>query len=129
MGCDPAQMAAIARMMSVSVPFPGFNGLRRGHIPRLAITTGRFQSRFQDSMGCDVVPFFTGRTSMVVSVPFPGFNGLRRDNRGTTWRTEIGFSPVSRIQWVATGVDFRLQWAHKASFSPVSRIQWVAASL
>ena len=61
-----------------------------------------FQSRFQDSMGCDYSLELDADAYTVVSVPFPGFNGLRQLSSLSPPPPSNCFSPVSRIQWVAT---------------------------
>ena len=160
----------------VSVPLPGFNGLRLEAITQLSFPQ-KFQSRCQDSMGCDRQRWTATGKDWQVSVPLPGFNGLRpislelnsftssvfqsrcQDSMGcdNIFRTSrakplSSFSPVARIQWVATrGSRGRLDECRRVSvplpgfnglrllyrkadgivqqgFSPVARIQWVATS-
>ena len=65
---------------NVSVPLPGFSGLRHRLI-------GSY-----------------GFPNVNVSVPLPGFSGLRLIIFISDSNKAIGFSPVAGIQWVETGI-------------------------
>ena len=65
------------RSARVSVPLPGFSGLRHKAKKELILL-------------------------MRVSVPLPGFSGLRLESLDRFSRKERSFSPVAGIQWVET---------------------------
>ena len=69
----------------VSVPLPGFSGLRLGKNDRTSWLT-----------------------FAIVSVPLPGFSGLRLEESDDKRSGIEGFSPVAGIQWVETPKYFLL---------------------
>ena len=76
-GCDEEALKPGEEALWVSVPLPGFMGLRR--------TSGW--------VACD---------SLAVSVPLPGFMGLRQSTLCPHLEQVLGFSPVAGIHGVAT---------------------------
>ena len=76
-GCDWAGYVDRQYLLHVSVPLPGFMGLRLGLCIRVCVDDW-FQSRCRDSWGCDFE--FDKRLADLqdVSVPLPGFMGLRQ---------------------------------------------------
>ena len=88
----------------VSVPLPGFSGLR----PLDGI-----------QKPCN--------RSVYVSVPLPGFSGLRPMIRRLR-STSFCFSPVAGIQWVETLGFWLRTILDRGGFSPVAGIQWVETS-
>ena len=91
-----------ANYLLVSVPLPGFSGLR------LVSPPGR------------------SPLSINVSVPLPGFSGLRpRSQCSPLHHWARRFSPVAGIQWVETLACFSFSEKDNGSFSPVAGIQWV----
>ena len=79
-GLRPDQFNEEENLDDVSVPLPGFSGLRP------------FDS------------YTIGEQIDIVSVPLPGFSGLRPSQRSPGNGTFSSFSPVAGIQWVETFV-------------------------
>ena len=93
--------AIVGKHCPVSVPLPGFSGLRPGIV--------------------SIRPILEAPE---VSVPLPGFSGLRHRKSKSTDVESPGFSPVAGIQWVETTNQNQLK-LFQLSFSPVAGIQWV----
>ena len=108
-------------VVKVSVPLPGFSGLRLSVHPHTA----------RGLLVSVPLPGFSGlrlllslyALTLTVSVPVPGFSGLRHGTPKDCNKSE-SFSPVAGIQWVET---FRnsAKPIRARSFSPVAGIQWV----
>ena len=111
--------------MNVSVPLPGFSGLRL----RSPLTTkvGQVSVPLPGFSGLRQHPHPRLNQNYRVSVPLPGFSGLRRRPKERPTKTHRRFSPVAGIQWVETSEDMtREESVSKvSSFSPVAGIQWV----
>ena len=91
----------LAGLLRVSVPLPGFSGLRPPSPLKAAC------------------PW-----SKEVSVPLPGFSGLRHLTGYESSNELACFSPVAGIQWVETLPRLAAKLVVKR-FSPVAGIQWV----
>ena len=87
------------RLQGVSVPLPGFSGLRLPAVPPVT-----FMDSFSPVAGIQWVetslPAGLGYLPLV-SVPLPGFSGLR-PVPGLVLQDDRCFSPVAGIQWVET---------------------------
>ena len=89
--------------LEVSVPLPGFSGLRleinKNHAAIFSI--GGVSVPLPGFSGLRLFIASYRRSNVSVSVPLPGFSGLRLLAMQIKWLM-ICFSPVAGIQWVET---------------------------
>ena len=86
----------------VSVPLPGFSGLRRSLLPVFQTTISSFSPVAGIQWVETVVIVIHQVVIVIVSVPLPGFSGLRPAFVPSRRKPESSFSPVAGIQWVET---------------------------
>ena len=148
-GCDLNSNERSVMPEAVSVPLPGFMGLRHTHIGFRCDRVGVFQSRCQDSWGCDSNPAQLGITPLlfqsrcqdswgcdIADYRWPASCTQFQSRCQDSWGCDLPcqyvelliscrFSPVARIHGVATFRWVATYFSAKC-FSPVARIHGVA---
>ena len=95
-------------MGGVSVPLPGFSGLRLDVPPSGGLVTIEVSVPLPGFSGLRLLEVPTS-LFLPVSVPLPGFSGLRLTDTAKMAVKNLCFSPVAGIQWVETqGLVFAL---------------------
>ena len=116
-------------MLAVSVPLPGFSGLRHIH--------GGVQCSqslcFSPVAGIQWVETWTesdtGGVERLSFSPVAGIQWVETASwKAAKWLRNVCFSPVAGIQWVETFTETKMEPPVKR-FSPVAGIQWVETTL
>ena len=98
MGLRPSANPSVQLKLSVSVPLPGFMGLRRQRL-RDRRVADRVSVPLPGFMGLRQGPSAFNLGQLAVSVPLPGFMGLRQLAELSAHQTTVEFQSRCRDSW------------------------------